>query len=201
MALSTNTMTSPDHRRSLREEFCAQCSLDDLPGAERTLLLKHGAWLEGLASKRLAPKTKAQEQFIAVHDGKVLPITAHELAWRRYRSKCLFDELCRLEQDLSVSSRYRFDAIAAGFRALAATGNEGARAWCARELGEDLEREFPVPLDRLRIAEMRAANDAGRSMATGFGPIRDATFSDYSDLQDDYDSSYWDAQLGGPDID
>jgi len=82
-------MTSPlpeenAHKALLRRSFAVSYSLTDFTTDERSLLHRHGTWLNALERGEISPTTPEQVKFLLVARGEKPPVTPHEKLWLKY---------------------------------------------------------------------------------------------------------------------
>jgi uncharacterized protein YifE (UPF0438 family) len=78
---------SMSHRYYLKQPFYPAIPLDDFTEAEKTILEKHGAWMQALDEGEIIWETEAQRQFLAVLGDFAEPETPHEKVWVKYKTK------------------------------------------------------------------------------------------------------------------
>jgi uncharacterized protein YifE (UPF0438 family) len=84
--------TPESHRVFLNQRnFSLQCA-NIFTHEEHAILTRYGCWLSALVSGAIQPITPAEEKFIAVDRGEVVPETLFEVAWIKLKERRRFDE-------------------------------------------------------------------------------------------------------------
>ena len=73
-----------DPKALLQRPFTVSYSIGDLTSEERSLLSRHGTWLNALAQGIISPTTPAQISFVQVARGERSASTPHERMWLKY---------------------------------------------------------------------------------------------------------------------
>lgn len=82
--MTSHLHEADEHRALLRQPFSVSYSLAELTPDERSLLHRHGTWLNALEQGELLPTTIEQSNFVLVTRGERAGVTPHETMWLKY---------------------------------------------------------------------------------------------------------------------